>query len=94
MGLGDAIVAEMLGGRLLDPASTEPAERRLLNVVEEMALAAGVPVRRASRCLLGGVVGAPPDALPSAGILTPVQARIELMLDLLADAADLRRPSA
>ena len=26
----------MLGGRLLDPASTEPAERRLLNIVEEM----------------------------------------------------------
>ncbi len=34
----------MLGGQLLDPASTDPAERRLLNVVEEMALASGVPV--------------------------------------------------
>ncbi len=41
---GGKAIAEMLGGRLLDPASTEPAERRLLNVVEEMALAAGVPV--------------------------------------------------
>jgi Zn-dependent protease with chaperone function len=41
---GGKVVAEMLGGRLLDPASTEPAERRLLNVVEEMALAAGLPV--------------------------------------------------
>ena len=41
---GGKAVAEMLCGRLLDPASTEPAERRLLNVVEEMALAAGVPV--------------------------------------------------
>jgi len=41
---GGKAVAEMLGGRLLDPASAEPAERRLLNVVEEMALAAGVPV--------------------------------------------------
>ena len=41
---GGKAVAEMLGGRLLDPASTEPAERRLLNVVEEMALASGVPV--------------------------------------------------
>ena len=51
------------------------------------AMAAGVTVRRASRCLLGGVVGAPPDALPSAGALTPVQARIELMLDLLAARA-------
>lgn len=51
------------------------------------AIAAGVPVRRASRCLLGGVVGAPADALPSAGTLTPVQARIEMMLDLLAATA-------
>lgn len=48
------------------------------------AIAAGVVVRRASRCQLGGVVGAAADALPSAGTLTPVQARIELMLDLLA----------
>jgi len=40
---GDA-VAWMLGGRLLDPATTDLAERRLLNVVEEMAIASGVPV--------------------------------------------------
>jgi L-asparaginase len=51
------------------------------------AIAAGVPVRRASRCLLGGVVGAPADSLPSAGVLTPVQARVELLLDLLAARA-------
>jgi L-asparaginase len=44
-------------------------------------------VGRASRCLLGGVVGAPADALPSAGALTPAQARIELMLDLLTAMA-------
>ena len=51
------------------------------------AIAQGVPVRRASRCLLGGVVGSPAEALPSAGVLTPPQARIELMLDLLAARA-------
>ncbi|MBL8340424.1 MAG: asparaginase [Rubrivivax sp.] len=51
------------------------------------AQAAGVVVRRTSRCLLGGVVGAPPRALPSAGELTPPQARIELMLDLMIGAA-------
>jgi L-asparaginase len=44
-----------------------------------------VVVRRASRCQLGGVVGARPDALPSAGMLTVPQARIELMLDLMLD---------
>jgi Zn-dependent protease with chaperone function len=38
---GDA-VAEMAGGRLVSPDSTDLHERRLLNVVEEMALASGI----------------------------------------------------
>ncbi len=37
-------VAEMLGGRLVPPNTADFEERRLLNVVEEMALASGVPV--------------------------------------------------
>lgn len=41
---GGQVVAEMLGGRRVEPASVEPAERRLLNVVEEMAIASGTPV--------------------------------------------------
>jgi Zn-dependent protease with chaperone function len=41
---GGTVVAERLGGRRLYPNSLEPNERRLLNVVEEMALASGVPV--------------------------------------------------
>lgn len=41
---GGTTVAERLGGRRLFPDSLEPTERRLLNVVEEMALASGVPV--------------------------------------------------
>jgi Zn-dependent protease with chaperone function len=41
---GGSAVAEMLDGRLLDSNTTEPDERRLLNVVEEMAIASGVPV--------------------------------------------------
>jgi L-asparaginase len=49
------------------------------------AVAAGVRVWRASRCQAGGVVGNPADLLPSAGPLTAPQARIELLLDLLAD---------
>lgn len=52
------------------------------------AQAQGVVVWRASRCLTGGVMGHPTGALPSAGVLTPARARIELMLQLL------RRPSA
>jgi L-asparaginase len=47
------------------------------------ALAAGVRVVRVSRCAAGGVIGEP-GRLPHAGRLTPVQARVELLLDLLA----------
>jgi Zn-dependent protease with chaperone function len=41
---GGEAVALMMGGRLIDPQTGDLAERRLLNVVEEMALASGVPV--------------------------------------------------
>jgi Zn-dependent protease with chaperone function len=41
---GGESVALMLGGRLVNPHTQDLAERRLLNVVEEMALASGVPV--------------------------------------------------
>ncbi|HMP06022.1 MAG TPA: M48 family metallopeptidase, partial [Lacipirellulaceae bacterium] len=41
---GGHVVAESLGARRVYPDSTDPVERRLLNVVEEMALASGVPV--------------------------------------------------
>ena len=41
---GGPAVAQLLGGKPLDPNATDPAERRLLNVVEEMALASGTAV--------------------------------------------------
>src|SRR3954453_3014306 len=41
---GGTVVAERLGGRRVYPNTTDPVEGRLLNVVEEMALASGVPV--------------------------------------------------
>ncbi|HUT13515.1 MAG TPA: M48 family metallopeptidase [Thermoguttaceae bacterium] len=41
---GGEAVALMLGGRLIDSQTRDLAERRLLNVVEEMALASGTPV--------------------------------------------------
>ena len=41
---GGSAVAEALGGRLLSPNTTHPDERKLRNVVEEMAIASGVPV--------------------------------------------------
>ena len=33
-----------MGGRLLHPQTSDPDERKILNVVEEMAIAAGTPV--------------------------------------------------
>lgn len=41
---GGESVASLLGGRRLQPNTTILKERRILNVVEEMALAAGTPV--------------------------------------------------
>lgn len=41
---GGRVVAESLGGTLIQPSSKNTLERRLLNVVEEIALASGTPV--------------------------------------------------
>ena len=41
---GGAAVAEALGGRLIAPDSDDPAARRVLNLVEEMAIASGTLV--------------------------------------------------
>ena len=50
------------------------------------AQAAGVQVLRSTRCLDGCVLPRPDDVLLDAGALTPVQARIELMLRLMPGA--------
>jgi Zn-dependent protease with chaperone function len=41
---GGSAVAQMLDGRLVNSNATEADERKLLNVVEEMAIASGIPV--------------------------------------------------
>ncbi|MEK6703755.1 MAG: M48 family metallopeptidase [Planctomycetota bacterium] len=41
---GGRVVAESMRGRLIPTSSRDPDERRALNVVEEMALAAGMPI--------------------------------------------------
>ena len=40
---GGKVVAESLGGQLIPPNSQDPNQRKLLNVVEEMAIASGTP---------------------------------------------------
>ena len=44
LGSGGAAVAKMVGGRRVEATTRDPFERRLLNIVEEMAIAAGVRV--------------------------------------------------
>ena len=41
---GGSAVADSLGGRLINPNTTHPDERKLRNVIEEMAIASGMPV--------------------------------------------------
>jgi L-asparaginase len=79
----DAAVASGARGVVIAGTGNGSVHASLLQAARR-AVAAGVPVWRASRCQLGGVVGAPEDALQSAGTLTAVQARIELMLTLAA----------
>jgi Zn-dependent protease with chaperone function len=43
---GGAAVAEAVGAVRVDPTTTDPALRRLVNVVEEMSIASGVPMPR------------------------------------------------
>ena len=40
---GGSAVAESVGGRRVDPHTTDLRERKLLNVVEEMSIASGIP---------------------------------------------------
>lgn len=44
LGGGGSVVATALGGMRVPADTSDPAQRRLLNVVEEMAIASGVPV--------------------------------------------------
>ena len=41
---GGSAIAEMVGGRALDLKTTDLRERKLLNVVEEMSIASGIPM--------------------------------------------------
>ena len=47
---GGSAVAEMLGGRPISANTRDPDERKLLNVVEEMAIASGTPIPAGLAC--------------------------------------------
>src|SRR5580658_12588 len=46
---GGGAVAESMGGRLVASNTSDPDERKLLNVVEEMSIASGVPMPQVDR---------------------------------------------
>jgi L-asparaginase len=84
----EALVAAGARGIVIAGTGNGSVHEALL-AAARLAEGSGVRVWRASRCLAGGVVGAPEGALHSAGSITPAQARVMLMLELLADP---RRP--
>ena len=70
----DGLVAATTGNGTLHSA----LEAALLE-----AQGAGVSVIRATRCTRGGIVELPGEPLPAAGALSPVKARIALLLQLI-----------
>ncbi|MBK1712419.1 asparaginase [Rubrivivax gelatinosus] len=79
----DALVADGVHGLVIAGTGNGTLHHTLRDAAAR-AQAAGVAVVRASRCLAGGVVGRAEGSLPQHGTATPAQARIELMLDLMA----------
>jgi L-asparaginase len=78
----DALVAAGVDG-IVVAATGNGTVHRDLEPALLRALGRGVAVLRSTRCLDGTIVEAGEGSLPSAGDLTPVKARIELMLRVL-----------
>ena len=81
--LVDALVRDRVAG-LVVAATGNGTVHHALEAALVRALAAGVAVRRASRCAQGHILPHAGDRLPAAEGLSPVKARIALMLELLA----------
>lgn len=81
--LVEALVAQG-GDGLVVAATGNGSVHAHLEAALVRAQASGVKVVRASRCAQGRVQDTPHDRLPHAGGLSPVKARIALLLELLA----------
>lgn len=79
----EALVAQGVHG-LVVAATGNGSVHAGLEAALLRAQSRGVKVVRASRCAQGRVQDTPHDRLPHAGALSPVKARIALMLELLA----------
>jgi len=82
-GLVDALVAQGVGGLVAAGTGNGTLSAALESALRRAARA-GVRVLRASRCADGPVLGGDAGELPSAGAMSAVQARVELLLQLLA----------
>jgi L-asparaginase len=82
----EALVAAGARGLVIAGTGNGSVHRELLAAARQ-AQRSGVRVLRASRCVAGGVVGSPEGdgVLPSAGSITPAQARVQLMLELMRE---------
>jgi L-asparaginase len=78
----EALVASGTQG-IVVAATGNGTLHRALQAALARAQAAGVPVRVASRCPLGQVLPRPDNPFPDAGGLSPVKARVALLLELL-----------
>lgn len=82
-----ALCAAGVQGIVVSATGNGTVHQVLAKALQE-AVRAGLPVWRSTRCLNGGVVDAEPMSdmarvMPSAGALTPSQARVEMILRLL-----------
>lgn len=80
--LVDALRATGVDGLVVAATGNGTVHHALEAALNE-ARAAGIDILRATRTLAGCIVDATPPLLPSAAALTPVQARVELLLQLL-----------
>ena len=80
--LVDALVAQRVAG-IVAAGTGNGTLHHALEAALQRAQAAGVRVLRSTRCAAGPVIG-DASSLPSAAALTPVQARVEMLLQLLA----------
>jgi L-asparaginase len=86
-GASGAIVRDLCAGGVRGLVVAATGNGTLHHELEAALIEAqgrGVPVWRSTRCADGHLVLGADDALPSAGDLTPVKARVELMLRLMA----------
>lgn len=79
----EALVAQGVQGLVVAATGNGTLHHALESALLK-AQATGIKVVRATRCLNGRVLPKPDDRLPDSNGLSPVKARVELMLDLLA----------